>query len=735
MDISLSDEQEHILQEIKNGKNVMVDAVAGTGKTTLILAVAKALPDTQIMQMTYNSSLRLDVKTKIQASELKNIKVHTFHSLAVRYYEPTAFTDTELRRILLKNTPPIPMTELPKIDVLVLDECQDMTFLYFQFMVKFVRDINTHVQLLVLGEYMQGLYEFKGADVRFLTMADEIWQKFPLLKTPEFEKCTMRMSFRITNQICSFVNDVMLGEPRMSACRDDQSVVYIRNSTDNIQKIVSAEINKLFDKGIKPSEIFILGSSVKGINSNIRKLENKLVENGIPCHVPMLENDKMDERVIGGKVVFSTFHSVKGRQRKYVFILGFDNTYHRFYARNKPPEKCPNTLYVASTRAICGLYLLENNQFREDRPLKFLQKSHIEMKQCEYIDFRGIHQTNFVDECGDTTTGGGSAASSSKSMQKHYTTPTELIQFIPESVIEIISPILDKILRIQQSPTREIEIPSIIETKLGFFEEVSDLNGIAIPCIYYDYLVRQRVSGESSSSRTNILLEMIKSNLAKFKSNDHIYLKEIVENIPENFDTISNYLYLANISSAVQEKLYFKLKQINVDEYNWLSENTMNECKQRMDEIVGIDCKNSMPSAEETIICDDDTLHVHIDAFFKPHFADTKLFRFNARVDLITENTVWELKCTSKISIEHKLQLVIYAWLWKMRSDIDLYETSMGKEFKLFNIRTGEILTLDTSCMDDLDAIILALIKGRYLEEPVKTDEEFLRDCHSIVST
>lgn len=733
MDILLSDEQEHILQQIKKEKNVMVDAVAGTGKTTLILAVAKALPNKQIMQMTYNSSLRLDVKTKIQASELKNIKVHTFHSLAVRYYEPTAFTDTELRRILLKNTPPMPMTGLPQIDILVLDECQDMTFLYFQFMVKFVRDINISVQLLVLGDYMQGLYEFKGADVRFLTMANEIWSKFPLLKTPEFEKCTMRMSFRITNQICSFVNDVMLGEQRMSACRDDQSVVYIRNSTDNIQKIVSAEINKLFEKGVKPSEIFILGSSVKGINSNIRKLENKLVENGIPCHVPMLENDKMDDRVIGGKVVFSTFHSVKGRQRKYVFILGFDNTYHRFYARNKPPEKCPNTLYVASTRAICGLYLLENNQFREDRPLKFLQKSHIEMKQCEYIDFRGIHQTNFVDEISDTT-GGTAASVSSKTMQKHYTTPTDLIQFIPESVIEVISPILDKIIRVQQSPTREIEIPSIIETKLGFFEEVSDLNGIAIPCIYYDYLLRQRVTSKSSS-RPNILLEMIKSNLSKFKNNDHIYLKEIVENIPDNFDTISNYLYLANISSAVQEKLYFKLKQIDVDEYSWLSEETMTECKQRMDEIVGIDCKNSMPSAEETIICDDDALHVNIDAFFKPHFVDTKLFRFNARVDLITENTVWELKCTSKISIEHKLQLVIYAWLWKMRSDIDLYDTSNNKEFKLFNIRTGEILTLDTSCIDDLNAIILALIKGRYLEEPIKTDEEFIYECHSIVCT
>jgi hypothetical protein len=57
----------------------------------------------------------------------------------------------------------------------------------------------------------------------------------------------------------------------------------------------------------------------EGINSNIRRIENALVETNIPCHVPMLETREIDERVINGKITFSTFHACKGRQRKHVF--------------------------------------------------------------------------------------------------------------------------------------------------------------------------------------------------------------------------------------------------------------------------------------------------------------------------------------------------------------------------------------------------------------------------------
>ena len=52
-----------------------------------------------------------------------------------------------------------------------------------------------------------------------------------------------------------------------------------------------------------------------------------------------------------GKIVFSTFHCVKGREgRGHVFVVNFDNSYFKYYGRDLSREECPNTLYVATTR-------------------------------------------------------------------------------------------------------------------------------------------------------------------------------------------------------------------------------------------------------------------------------------------------------------------------------------------------------------------------------------------------
>jgi hypothetical protein len=716
----LSEEQQIILKNVVDGHNVIVDSCAGTGKTTLILSVAKSLPGSQLLQMTYNSMLRFEVKDRVTKSGINNMKVHTFHSLAVRYYLPTSYTDTGIRYIILKDLPPI--EKIPKIDIFVLDEAQDMTFLYFQLMAKFARDSGNPIQLLILGDYMQGLYEFKGADIRFLTFADILWDEFKYLKTSRFELCSMKMSYRITNQMCRFVNDVMLGENRMEACRDGIPVTYIRQSRMNIEKIVAVEICKLLEQDVSAEDIFVLGASVKGANSNIRQLENILVERGIPCHVPMLENDKIDERVIGKKVVFSTFHCVKGRQRKYVFIVNFDQSYFKFYARNLPREICPNTIYVAATRATHGLYVLESDNYRTDRPLEFLKKSHIEMKQCDYINFRGHHKTIFEDDEDEIR--------DLLSTNKHNLTPTELIKFIPESVIEGITEILDRIFISENRQIAEIDIPGIVETRQGFFEEVSDLNGIAIPCIYYDYLTEK---WSSSRENSNILLNIISNCIENMKPNEHKYLKQIVNELPEKIETINDYLFIANLSVAVQETLYFKLKQIDRDEYNWLTKSMITNCTERLDNVLGNECKDIMPRIEETIIHQsDEKAHVQIDEFLAPHFGKDVKFRFTARTDLITPITVWEMKCTSKISIDHMLQVVIYAWLWKMRSSLDVL-TSDEKVFKIFNIKTNELMRLDAT-IDDLNTIILALLKGKFQKPELKIDDDFIADCKTYLS-
>jgi hypothetical protein len=714
----LSEEQQNILKNIVEGHNVIVDSCAGTGKTTLILSVAKALATSKLLQMTYNSMLRIEVKERSEKLGIKNMEVHTFHSLAVRYYLPSSYTDTELRYIILKDLPPL--YKIPKFDVLVLDEAQDMTFLYFQLMAKFIRDSGNPVQLLILGDYMQGLYEFKGADIRFLTFADLLWEGFRGLKTQEFKFCNMKMSYRITNQMCKFVNEVMIGDNRMEACRDGTPVVYIRNTRRNNENFVGAEILRILETD-KASDIFILGPSVKGVNSNIRRLENILVERGIPCHVPMLENGKMDERVIDGKVVFSTFHCVKGRQRKYVFIVGFDQSYFRLYSRTIPRNICPNTLYVAATRATHGLYLLEGDNFRTDRPLEFLQKSHIEMKQSNYVQFRGNHQTIFADE--------EEYIRDASFLNKHILTPTELLKFISESVIEDLSPLLDRIFVSENRELLEIDIPNIIETKNGFYEEVSDLNGIAIPCIYYDYLNEKNAG---SNNNSNVLLHLIQNAVDNMKPNEHAYLKKIVSELPEKIESINDYLFATNVSIAVQEKLYFKIKQIEIDEYNWLTKGMITNCTERLDDVIGKECIDIVPRIEETIInSTDDKAHLKIDEFFlTTSFKDMK-FRFTARTDLITPISLWEMKCTSKITIDHKLQLIIYAWLWKMRVSLDDKESD-EKEFKIFNIKTNELLVLKATD-EELNNIMLALINAKFQKQELKVDDELISDCKTYL--
>jgi hypothetical protein len=462
---------------------------------------------------------------------------------------------------------------------------------------------------------------------------------------------------------------------------------------------------------VKPSEIFVLAASVKGLNSHVRKMENALVEQNVPCHVPMFESDKLDERVIDGKIVFSTFHCAKGRQRKYVFIVGFDNNYFNQFARTITDKtECPNTLYVGCTRATHGLYLLEFDQYPTDRPLEFLKMGHHDLIKSDFVRFKGMPRSIFYPDDGNKA----------KSLiDKKYETPTKLIKFIPDSTLDYISPIIDRLFTLGSPISSTIDIPMIVQTKRGFFESVSDLNGIAIPSLYYDRLKQE--------NQQNILYKMVENALIEMKENEHMYLKRIVKELPEQCGSIRDYLLLANVFTAIQERLYFKLKQIEADEYSWISEQVMSDCLERLDSIIGIELIGENPQvlSEHTIIHHSmEDLHAKIDQTLAPHFPENMRFRFSAIVDLITDSSVWELKCTSEISMDHKLQVIVYAWIWDMLD-------KPAKAFKILNIKTGEIVVMNY-VPAELTNIVVALLKGKYEDTIVKSDEEFLNDVTAV---
>ena len=103
---ALSDEQALVLNHTKSGHNSVVDAVAGSGKSTTVLSIAAKLVSKKFIQLTYNSMLRCEIKEKTEQLRIHNLDIHTYHSLAVKYYNSSAYTDTGIRHILAHNTEP-----------------------------------------------------------------------------------------------------------------------------------------------------------------------------------------------------------------------------------------------------------------------------------------------------------------------------------------------------------------------------------------------------------------------------------------------------------------------------------------------------------------------------------------------------------------------------------------------------------------------------------------------------
>jgi hypothetical protein len=701
-----SEEQQFVIDNISKNINIIVDACAGSGKSTTILSCAQSYPSLHFLQLTYNAQLKEEVKESISKRELTNIQVHTFHSLAVKYYHAHAFDDNGIRLILRDKIPP--KIAIPRMDVLVLDEAQDMTFLLFQFIVKYTVDYQQSFQLLILGDKRQGLYEFKGSFIGYLVHAQKIWENHPLLKSREFLHCSLQTSYRITNYMADFVNIAMLNDTRLLACKSGVPVKYIRRELFHLTNFVITNIRRLvLEQNASYGDFFILAGSLK--RYEIKRIENELVQSNIPCYIGMMENqDRLDNRVIENKVVFSSFHAVKGRQRRFVFVIGFDSSYVKNYERDGSIHDCPNTMYVACTRATEGLFLLENEKYY--RPLPFLKLSHTEMQKSEYIDF-----------IGNPLTMAPILEKREKEEKIKIVTPTSLIQFIPENVLDKIIPILDRIfVSIDVIEKKDLEIPSIIQTKNGF-EEVSDLNGNTLPIMFYDYLSEQ-------TPKKNILQTLILSEISKFKKNEHTFLKEMVQYIPETCEYAKDYLFLANMYLAIEEKLYSKIKQIETDEYNWLSDSMIQECFQRLELIIGEECRIGEWEAEKTILyssAHED--HVEIDHCLSSHLGDEYLYRFTARTDLITASAIWEWKCTSKLTTEHKIQLVIYYWLWKM-----VYKTP--KKCYLFNIKTGELLELKAE-IEEMTEIVVEIIRGKYTQSEKKTEMEFICESMDVISS
>lgn len=670
-----SSEQLSIVKSL-NDNNVVVDSCAGAGKTTTVLHIAKCYENDNILLMTYNAKLKLETRQKIEKLGLKNIETHSYHSFCVKYYDRSCFTDKPIREMIDDERRPLSKY---KYSIIILDEAQDITPLYYTLICKIFSD-NKHItKFCILGDEFQSIYGFNKADPRFLTFSERIYN----FGNYNWINKKLSITYRMNDETVKFVNKCMLNSDRIKSNKSGWKPRYIIcdcfNDAHHERYKPYQEIRYYISLGYQNHEIFVLAPSVKSERSPVRILANTLSRENIPIFVPHNDEEKLDSQVLENKIVFATYHQTKGLERKVVIVFNFDASYFKYYKKNVNPLYCPNELYVAVTRSIERLTLLHHDT---NDYLQFIEREYLE-ETCN-CQFSNIYEY-----------------SSNKKNQITNLPVTDLTRHLSEDVIEKAATYFGT--DIINKKGEYINIP--IKTKQGnLYENVSDINGTAIPA-YFDLKKNNKMKISDC-----IIKKKPKNNYMFLKDDDDSSSDEdsftFSDNIDIKIDTItpSELLYIANKWNSDVSGYIYKLKQIK--NYDWLSKQNLEKAYNRLKKYI------SEKSTFEIIL--------HIDN--QPELVDKKLIGV---IDCIDGNRVWEFKCVKELENVHQIQLAIYMYMMLIQNDTCEYN------FYLFNILNENIIEIKSDLLR-LKSMIKYLIHEKYFSGKTQNDINFIMNIRKI---
>ncbi|WP_425379361.1 UvrD-helicase domain-containing protein [Spiroplasma endosymbiont of Stenodema calcarata] len=315
-----SEEQKDILKYLEDF-NVKVQAVAGSGKTTTALHIARKFNDKDILLLTYNRKLMDETLEKTKSLRIKNLEVRTFHSFGQTFFKVPCAKDKGIRKIIaekISNKVPI------NYDLILVDEAQDITPILYEFTCKIISQNLKTPKLCILGDKNQAIYEYKDADSRYLEKAEELF-KFNDLK---WKNCILSESFRVNKGTVDFINNVFYDTNIMkSNIKKPYSVNYIVCNTFGSNELVNKIIECINEYGIE--NVFVLAFSVKSEKAPAKKLANMLSSRGVLVYVPSNDETPLNAKEYDNKLIFSTFHQSKGLERKIVFVVGFDLSFFK----------------------------------------------------------------------------------------------------------------------------------------------------------------------------------------------------------------------------------------------------------------------------------------------------------------------------------------------------------------------------------------------------------------------
>lgn len=325
MSVVLSDEQMSFIGKALSGKNILVDACIGSGKTTTIQALCNAMKKKSILYLTYNRLLKLDAKDKIKNA---NVTVQNYHGFAYSQLvaQKIRCGVGELIRTYNRVKPPC----RKKYDVLILDEYQDIDEDISK-MLYTLKEKFPNMQLIAVGDMAQKIYDYTALDV----------EAFINDFLGNFERMTFTRCFRLSDVYAAAIGHAW-GKPIIGVNTDCEVEVHDEEYIYN------------FLKDHEPKEILCLGARTGKMVDMLNRLESDFPQkfNKYTVYASISDTDKGRVDPNSSVGIFTTFDSSKGLERDICVIFDYDSAYWstRSTKPNTRYEILRNIFLVAASR-------------------------------------------------------------------------------------------------------------------------------------------------------------------------------------------------------------------------------------------------------------------------------------------------------------------------------------------------------------------------------------------------
>lgn len=373
--VVLSNEQQMFVDMALEGKNILVDACIGSGKTTAIQYLCDALPESKrILYLTYNRLLKIDAKKKIKN---KNVTVNNYHGYAYMVLKKKdIYVGTpDLIQEYIKQKP-----DIDGYDVLILDEYQDLETELAD-MLELIKKSNPSMQIIAVGDMQQKIYDKTTLDV--YAFMDEFLGEY---KELEFTKC-FRLSAELAAKLGRIWGKTIEGV-------NDNCIVE-EMDIDEAVRFLSQQ---------QPKDILCLGARQRKMASVLNELESNYSEifNKKTVYASIADQDRGAVEPKKTSAIFTTYDSSKGLERPICVIFDFTEEYWniRMEKALQKYEILRNIFCVAASRGKNHIIFINDGYHRlSEKTLstpKNIEKRNKPMDISNMFDFK--YKEN-VEEC------------------------------------------------------------------------------------------------------------------------------------------------------------------------------------------------------------------------------------------------------------------------------------------------------------------------------------------------